>query len=595
MKLRNEVDKALTWDLSSLYENNTEYEKALSECIDTISSFNKKYQGTLVTPEAINKALDEYRTILEMITRLATYNSLNVSSDQTDEATMQRMGTFQIKIGEAQNKLTFLNVEIKKNPESVLREAQNLSNENKLYLEDLIREIPHDLDESVEDALSQLSNVLNAPYNTYNRSKLADLKFDNFEVDGQEYANSFVAFENEWEYEPNHAVRRAAYDSFYTQLGNYQHTFAAIYQTKVQTEKTLATLKGFDSVIDYLLFDQKVSRDMYDRQIDLITKEFAPHMRRYARHLKDVHNLDTMTFSDLKIPVDPDFEPSITPEKSREYLLDGLSILGEDYLEMINTAFDDRWIDFPQNVGKSTGAFCSSPYNVHPYVLISWTERMREVFVLAHELGHAGHFYLAGQNQNIFDTRASLYFIEAPSTMNELIVANDLLNKANDDRFRRWVIASMISRTYYHNFVTHLLEAAYQREVYNRVDQGLPLSANVLNTIMKDVYTDFWGEDVEIQDYVGLTWMRQPHYYMGLYPYTYSAGLTISTASYQKVKEDPSKIEDWKEVLKAGGTKTPLELAKMMDIDLSTDKPLLDTIQFLADLIDEMIALHDKI
>ena len=132
-----------------------------------------------------------------------------------------------------------------------------------------------------------------------------------------------------------------------------------------------------------------------------------------------------------------------------QYIEGALSVLGKDYLEVLKRAYEERWIDFVQNKGKSTGAFCSSPYGRHPYIIISWTERMREVFVLAHELGHAGHFYLAQQNQNIFDTRPSQYFIEAPSTMNEMLMANYLMKNTEDKRMKRWVLSSIVSRTYY--------------------------------------------------------------------------------------------------------------------------------------------------
>lgn len=172
--------------------------------------------------------------------------------------------------------------------------------------------------------------------------------------------------------------------------------------------------------------------------------------------------------------------------------------MGEDYMQMVNDAYDKRQIDFVQNKGKSTGAFCASPYQVNPFILISWTSKMTEVFVLAHELGHAGHFHLAHQNTNIFDESCSLYFVEAPSTMNEMLMANYLLAESDDPKFKRWVIASIISRTYYHNFVTHLLEAAYQREVYLLVDKGESMTADILNSIKRKVIEDFWGEAVEI-------------------------------------------------------------------------------------------------
>lgn len=592
---RNEVPTQQTWDLMGLFKTEQAYVDQLSQVQKEVTQFAKDYQGTLSTGAQINKALDAMRPLQEQLVQLSTYVSLHSSSDQTNERNSERQGNFQLLQAKMQQELSFLTSEILLNSTTILQQAADENNENKLYLEELIRTQEHMLTPEVDAALAQFSQVLNQPYQTYLQGKLADMKFDSFVVDEVEYPQSFVLFENEWEYDARHAVRRTAYDNFYTKLGTYQNTFASNYQTVVLAQKAMANLKGFDSVIDYLLFDQKVSRDMYDRQIDTIMEKLAPAMRKFANLLKDIHGLDKMTYADLKLPVDDAFEPTISIEESRQYILEGLAPLGDDYLAMVNRAYDERWMDFPQNIGKSTGAFCSSPYGNHPYILISWTERMREVFVLAHELGHAGHFYLAGKNQNIYNTRPSLYFIEAPSTMNELIVARNLVDKADDDRMKRWVYASMISRTYYHNFVTHLLEAAYQREVYRCVDAGKPLSAKVLNDLTLKVTKDFWGDTVEIPDYAGLTWMRQPHYFMGLYPYTYSAGLTIATCASTKLLNNEITINQWKDMLKAGGTKDPVNLAAMVDVDITTSQPLEQTIDYIANMIDEIITLTDKI
>ncbi|MGV8981046.1 M3 family metallopeptidase, partial [Clostridium sp.] len=343
-------------------------------------------------------------------------------------------------------------------------------------------------------------------------------------------------------------------------------------------------------------FSQKVDRQLYNRQIDLIMEKLAPHMRKYAKLLAKIHKIDEMTFADLKVSVDPGYEPNITVEGSKKYIEGALSILGEDYLTMIKRAYDERWIDFAQNKGKSTGAFCASPYGSHSFILISWTGKMAEVFTLAHELGHAGHFNLCNESQNIFDTEVSTYFVESPSTMNEMLMANYLMKVNDEPRFKRWVLSSMIGHTYYHNFVTHLLEAAYQREVYNIIDNGGSVQATKLNEIKKGVLEKFWGEDVKINDGAELTWMRQPHYYMGLYPYTYSAGLTIATEVSKRIlSEGKPAIEDWRAVLKAGSTKTPVELAKMAGVDITTEKPLLDTIEHIGNIIDEIIKLTEEI
>ena len=478
----------------------------------------------------------------------------------------------------------------------IIKEAMEDSKDNAGFLKDIIRQKEHALHPEVEKALSALSSTLGAPYQIYNRAKLADMDFGTFTVDGKEYPLSFVLFEGQWEYEQDTKLRREAFNSFSKKLREYQHTIATTYQTQVQKEKTLATLRGFDSVIDSLLFPQKVDRDLYNRQIDLIMEHLAPHMRKYAKLIQRIYNLEEMTFADLKLNIDPDFEPKISVEESKEYVEGALSVLGEDYLEVVKRAYDERWIDFVQNKGKSTGAFCSSPYGSHPYILISWTERMREVFVLAHELGHAGHFYLAQGSQNIFDTRPSQYFIEAPSTMNEMLMANYLMKKTEDKRMKRWVLSSIISRTYYHNFVTHLLEAYFQREVYRIIDDGGSVKAATLNKLKRDSLEKFWGDAVKINDGAELTWMRQPHYYMGLYPYTYSAGLTIATEVSKRVlNEGQRALDDWKEVLKSGGTKTPVELAQMAGVDITTDKPLLNTIDHIGNIIDEIIKLTDEL
>lgn len=217
-------------------------------------------------------------------------------------------------------------------------------------------------------------------------------------------------------------------------------------------------------------------------------------------------------------------------------------------------------------------------------------------FILAHELGHAGHFTLAQNHQNLLESEASMYFVEAPSTMNEMLMANYLFNSSNNPRFKRWVIGSILSRTYYHNMVTHLLEAAYQREVYSRVDNGESLTAPLLNEIMLNTYKAFFGDTVEMTDGVELTWMRQPHYYMGLYSYTYSAGLTIGTVVSQCIKkEGQPAVDRWLKTLQAGGSQSPIELAQIAGVDITTDAPLKETINYISNLVDELEVLTYQI
>ena len=160
---------------------------------------------------------------------------------------------------------------------------------------------------------------------------------------------------------------------------------------------------------------------------------------------------------------------------------------------------------------------------------------------------------------------------------------------------KRWISSQMVAKTYYHNFVTHLLEAYFQREVYRLVDAGKSLDADTLNHLFKETLAKFWGPEVVLTEGAELTWMRQPHYYMGLYSYTYSAGLTIGTQVAKMIQKDSSVANTWVEVLKMGGTKSAEELAKAAGVDVSTDAPLKDTIAIIGGLIDEIVDITKQL
>lgn len=593
---RSEVNLEETWNLKDLFTSEEEYQAAIVELQQDVSSFHDTFKGNIKDAQSAENALKGYSDIYEKFVPIGTFASLAYSTDQTDSDAQMRSAKFGSIAASLSSKLSFVDSELLELPVEVLEDAMKNSSEFGHYLSKLIRRKPHVLHPEVEKTLAAYSSSFDGPYELYNTTKMVDLAFEDFEVNGKKYPLSYVLFEGDWEAEIDTDVRRAAFEAFSNQLKNYQHTTAKTYDMSLQIDKTTADLRGHDNIFDYLLFNQEVDQSLFNRQIDLIMSELAPHMRKYAKLLQNVHGLEEMTFADLKIPLDPSYEPKITIEESKKYMNDALAIMGDDYLNMVNRSFDERWIDFAQNKGKSTGAFCSSPYGSHPYILISWSSRMNEVFVLAHELGHAGHFYNAHKKQNVFNSRPSLYFIEAPSTMNEMLMANHLLENSDDPKFKRWVISSIVARTYYHNFVTHLLEAAYQRKVYERVDAGQNVNAGILNEIKRGVLEEFWGDAVDITPGAELTWMRQPHYYMGLYPYTYSAGLTISTQVSKRILEEGEPaVAQWLEVLQAGGTKSPVELAQMAGVDITTEKPLRDTIAYIGELIDELVKLTEEI
>ena len=595
LQFRSDVPKDETWDITELFSSDEAFYQVLDETLEAAKAFNKQYTERLNHAEMIEVALNAYSDILIQLDRMANYAELNLSVDTANEQAQTLSAKFSTSYGKIASELSFVVSEIIELSDTTLDELIKTS-QYPHFLTKIKAKKAYKLSPEVEKVLASLSPTFDRAFDLYGTTKMLDIDFESFEHNNQNYPLDYATFENEYEDNPDRGFRETSFKYFSDALRKYQHTTAATYNLQVQQEKIEADLRGYESVIDYLLQDQEVTRDMFDRQIDVIMSDLAPIMQKYAKLIKRVHGLDVMGFEDLKVSIDPNYEPEISIEDSKQYIYGALDVLGQDYLKMVEAAYEERWIDFAQNKGKDTGAYCASPYASHSYVFISWTGKMTETFVLAHELGHAGHFTLAQKHQNYLESEASMYFVEAPSTMNEMLMSNYLFKNSDDPKFKRWVIGSIISRTYYHNMVTHLLEAAYQREVYTKVDNGESLTAPVLNQIMLDVYSQFFGDSVKLTEGTELTWMRQPHYYMGLYSYTYSAGLTIGTVMSQRIQtEGQPAVDAWLETLKAGGSKSPVELADIAGIDIRTDAPLKSTIGYIGKLVDELEMLTDEI
>ena len=593
---RKEAPVEQTWDLSLIYAEERLMWEELERTKEAVKALAETYAGRLNTAENIVKCLDAREPILQAVSRLWSYSGLALEADYTDNELRERDEKVSDEITRMDRDMAFVDSEILQAPEEELKAAVKIARGCRVFLQDLIARKAHMLSPETEKVLAALGRSLDVPYTVYNTMKLADISFDPFTVDGKEYPLGYSLYEDNYELESDTGIRRAAFRAFYDTLRKYRHTTAAAYNACVSQEKTLSELRGFGSVFDSLLFPQKVTREMYDRQIDLITERLAPHMRRYARLLARKHGLDRMTFADLKIALDPDFDPKVTIAESRGYVREALSILGPDYVDMVDRAYRERWIDFARNIGKSTGGFCSSLYRQNSFILLNWNDRMSDVFTIAHELGHTGQSMYGDQAQSYYDTDPSTYLVEAPSTMNELLLAHYLTQAKEDKRFRRWVLSSLVSNTYYHNFVTHLREAWYQREVYRIIDEGGSVNADVLSDLFRKNLELFWGDAVEIPEGAELTWMRQPHYYMGLYSYTYSAGLTVATQAMLRIeKEGAPAVEDWKKFLAAGGTEDPVGLARIAGFDITTDAPLNATIDYIGSLIDEICRLTEEI
>jgi len=309
---RSEVDQSITWDMTLLYPSDEAYRTTLKETEAQLKSFKEKYEDKLADLEVLTAATEEYEALYETFYRLSHYAELPMTVDRFNDTVVENATLFeQLASAWAQN-MSFYDTEIVGLEESLLRQFVEEKRPDLAYfIEKIIRVKAHTLSKDAEQVLSNMSS-LPSFYQLYEVTKHEDMEFDSFEADGKTYENSFVLYENLHEMDNHTEVRRNAAKSFYKTLNRYKNTVANEYISTIKKEKMLATMRGYDSVIDYLLDKQDGDRELYDRQIRTLMTDLAPHIQRYIRLLAREHNIQDMQFADCKINLDPEFEEKIT-------------------------------------------------------------------------------------------------------------------------------------------------------------------------------------------------------------------------------------------------------------------------------------------
>ncbi|MDO5457070.1 MAG: oligoendopeptidase F [Atopococcus tabaci] len=596
LKPREQVSEKFKWQLQDLFASEADFLAAVEDNRKQADHFERKYKNQLDDISTIIEALEVYNDNKKIADWIKEYAVLHSDTDITNPRNLERSRLAESVLSEIGAKLSFFKSEILAHPEEALAEIGQKAPKYKPYIRRLLLEKQEQLPFEIEEHLAELAPVLNQPLQIFEQIRSNDLDFGTFKVRGEEYPLSFVLYEEYYMYHSDTEIRRASYDQFSKVLQRHQNGMAAVYYTQVKKEKIISEARGYKSVFDYLLVDQEVTREMYDRQIDTIMKDFAPIMRKYITHLKEENDLDVMYYADLKMDLDAKIDKTVDIDQGRDYIEGAIQPLGPDYVATIMQAFNERWIDFSRNKGKRTGASCTSPYGKHPYIILSWADRLDTVYTLIHELGHAGQALFTEKKEPISSVQPSLYITEAYSTFNELLLTDHMISQTENKREERAVWSTMISKTYFHNFVTHLLEAGYQREVYRLVDKKKGFSASDLNRLKREVLEEFWQDTVELEEGAELTWMRQRHYYRGLYPFTYSAGLTISTQAFLNYKENGQEaIDQWLEFLSLGSSLPPVDAARVLGLDMTGNEPLIQTIKYLDQVVDHIIKLSNSL
>ncbi|OPZ63554.1 MAG: Oligoendopeptidase F, plasmid [Firmicutes bacterium ADurb.Bin506] len=590
---RAEVPAELTWRIEDLFATSAHWETALASLDADVASFGR-FKGRLHEGASLFlQCMEEAEALGRKASPVVLYAHLLIATDGTDPANQAIAGRAHAAVARIRAGMAFLEPEIVALPAGTVEgyiAAEPGLEPFRRYLMRILSNKPHVLSPETERVLASLGELMTAPYNLYERCKSSDMHFEPAtDAAGREHPVSFATYEVLLEKSSDTVLRRNAYRSFSKGLASYREVLGGTFGAEVRKNVVLARARGFESATHMFLHQQESSMKAYLNLLDVVQREMAPHMRRYVGLRKRVLGLDEVLYCDIEAPLDPDCDPGITYEEAGHEILASVQVMGKEFSDIVATALADRWIDRADNIGKSTGAFCADAYDAHPFILTTWSDKARSMFTLAHELGHAVADVFTARTQRYANKEMSRFIVEGPSTFMEALLARHLLSQPSvEPRKRRWV-AMQVLGTYYHNYVRHMLEAELLRRIYDLAEAGTPITATVLSKTKGEILSEFWGGTVVIDEGALLTWMRQPHYYMGLYPYTYSAGLTFSTLMAQALAAEGDSARDrWLEVLRTGGSMKPLDVMKRAGVDLEDAASITRAIDYVGTLVDEV-------
>ncbi|HPB83844.1 MAG TPA: oligoendopeptidase F, partial [Spirochaetota bacterium] len=494
----------------------------------------------------------------------------------------------------AGSKASFILPEINNAPETIIQEAMASHGlaEYGHFFNDIKRKKAHTLSEKEEMLMALSSSVTGGAYEIFSIFSDADIKFPSVEGENGEsiemsHGRFYAAL-----YSKDGDYRERAYKAFYKPFIDYANTFSVIFNNNLKGKIFNSRARNFGSSLEAALHSNNIPVAVYDNLISTVSDNLAP-MHRWAEIKRRMLKRDKIHPYDSYVTIFDNTEvKKYTWEEARGLVNDSLQLMGAEYLEALNRAFDSRWIDVYETAGKRSGAYSSGcTYGTHPYVLMNFTGLLNDVFTLAHEMGHNMHSWFTGQNQPFVYADYSIFLAEVASTFNESLLLEHLI-KTSATRGEKLMLMEKYLNSVTATFYRQTMFAEFERTVYSRVEAGEALTATELRVLFKELYSKYWGPAMNVDDEEEYTWARIPHFYYNFYVYQYATGMAASEALVGLVKkEGQPAVDRYLGFLKAGKSKYSIDILKDAGVDMTQPQAVKAVIEKMTSILDEMEGL----
>ena len=593
------VDPAYTWDLTELYPSVEAWSEARDEVLAGLEKVIAR-RGTLgESAEDLYNTLALISDTQKEAMRVYTYAALNADEDLRETTTQERRQLAQSMYAQLGEATSWLQPEIlrvgEETIQSFIREDERLER-FAFQLDDALRNAPHTLGDETEATLAYFSQSFSSPTSIYGMVSNSDIPWPEVELSNGEKgvvdSQGYTRFRSN----PNRDDRKLVFDSFWGKWDEYRNSVGTIMNAHLQTQVALAKARKYDSVLHRELFQDNLPPAVYHTLVAEVNKGL-PTLHRYFRLRQRMLGLDQLHYYDLYPPL-VSLDRTFDIETSKKLTLDAMAVLGDDWVEKQTAAIDQRWMHvFPQR-GKRSGAYMQpSAYDVHPYLLLNHNDDYNSLSTFAHEWGHAMHTLYAAESQPFDTVFYSTFIAEIPSTSLELILQDYMVRNAASDDERLFYLGSGLEslRT---TFFRQTMFAEFELAMYQAAERGDALSGESISKIYGEILKRYHGHDqgvVLIDDLYTNEWMFIPHMYYNMYVFQYATSQTAGTALYESIVEAGEKgVENYKNLLRAGGSDYPYTLLTNAGVDLAKPEHYQAVITKMNSVMDQMESILDS-
>ena len=577
------------WNLQDIFKNEEEFEQTKTE-IKNILLEIQKYQNKLCnTSENLYNCYKLYEQALEKFERVYSYGMLKYHIDMSNQEGIKIFKEVENLGTEFSVATAFITPEITYADENKIHEYLNDEKFKKYKrdIEDILEKKKHVLSKKEENLLANYSEIFSAPENTFDILTNAEFKFGKLiDETGKEVELTDSTY-TLYLKSQNQNVRKQAFNLMYKKYSEFINTITEMYISNVKSKSTIAKLRKYNSSLEKAVDNDDASLKVYESLIEAVNEDMNVNYE-FIKLKKKMLNLDEMHMYDLYVNPCEQGKDEITFEDAKQEVLNALQILGKEYINKLDEAFDNRWIDVYAKPNKRGGAYSMGVYGVHPYVLTNFVNSKRDVSTIAHELGHSMHSYYSNREQNVLNANYTIMVAEVASTVNEILLSDYQIKNEKDNKKKAellYELLEMIRATLFRQ----AMFAEFEKEVHDKIENNIMLSSDDLNDLYYNLNKKYFGHDVNIDEQIKYEWARIPHFYSDFYVYKYCTGVSSAIAIASKIlNKEPGFVEKYIEMLKQGCSKKSIDLLKMVDVDLESKDTYKSAIEFYNQKIKEL-------